>query len=86
LFVRIGGVAWRDVMDHPSGIKRPTCKRCGVRTMLARISPDAPGFEVRLFECPECQHLVIERVDTDPLEQAKGWLAGELRPPVRPTN
>jgi len=52
-------------------------------TMLARISPDGPGFEVRSFECPECNHVVIEGVATDPLEEAKGWLlGGELRPPV----
>jgi hypothetical protein len=70
------------VMSEP-GIERPICKRCGVRTMLVRISPDGLGFEVRSFECPECNHVVIERVATDPLEQAKGWLlAGELRPPV----
>jgi len=38
---------------------------------LARISPDSAGFEARSFECPKCDHVVIERVATDPLEHAK---------------
>ena len=69
-------------MEHfPSAIERPTCKRCGIRTMLARITPDGPGYEARSFECPTCAHVVIERVATDPIEQCKAWLSGELKPP-----
>jgi predicted RNA-binding Zn-ribbon protein involved in translation (DUF1610 family) len=33
--------------------------------MLARISPDGPGYEARSFECPECGHVVIERAAMD---------------------
>ena len=49
--------------------------------MLTRISPDCVGFEARSFECPKCDHVVIERVATDPLENAKGWLSRELKRP-----
>jgi hypothetical protein len=49
--------------------------------MLARITPGVPGFEVRSFECPECEHSNVQRVAIDPMESAKGWLSGELKPP-----
>ncbi|HKH02198.1 MAG TPA: hypothetical protein VKB08_15935 [Bradyrhizobium sp.] len=49
--------------------------------MLARITPDGPGYEARSFACPTCAHVVIERVATDPIEQCKAWLSGELKPP-----
>jgi len=57
------------------------CKRCHIRMMLARIAPDGPGFEVRVFECPKCEELHAERVPTDPMDSYKGWLKGELGPP-----
>ena len=65
----------------PAAIDRPICKRCGIRTMLTLISPDGAGFEARSFECPKCEHVVIERVATDPLETAKGPLSSELKRP-----
>jgi hypothetical protein len=67
--------------EFPAAIERPTCKRCGIRTMLTRISPDGANFEARSFECPKCNHVVIERVAADPLENAKGWLSSELKRP-----
>ena len=67
----------------PSGIAlhRPVCKSCDVGMMAARISPDGDGFELRQFECPKCNHIVVERVATDPIATTGGWLSGELRPP-----
>ena len=67
--------------EFPTAIESPICRRCGVRMMLTRISPDGRGFEAHSFECPKCEHVTIERVATDPLESAKGWLAIELKPP-----
>jgi len=64
-----------------STVAQPVCERCGMRTVLSRITPDGRGFESRSFECPKCDHLFIERVPTDPMEQSKGYLSGELRPP-----
>jgi len=72
------------LLHFAKAIDRPTCKRCHARMMLARISPDGRGFEVRSFECPKCEHVYTERVSTDPgdpLENSRGWLVGELRPP-----
>jgi hypothetical protein len=37
-------------------IVRPPCGKCGNRMMLARIEPDAPGYDRRTFECPICDH------------------------------
>jgi ribosomal protein S27AE len=44
------------LMAHPS------CPKCGTRMMLVRIFPDRPGFDVRTYECPRCEHEVIEVV------------------------
>jgi hypothetical protein len=64
-----------------NAIDRPVCKQCGIRMMLARVSPDGAGFEVRSFECPKCDRFYSERVATDPMELCKGWLSSELKPP-----
>jgi hypothetical protein len=48
---------------------------------LARITPGVPGFEIRSFECPLCEHAIVQRVAADPMVSAKGWLSGELKPP-----
>src|SRR4051794_9111341 len=55
-------------------IERPMCK-CGIRTMLARIAPDGEGYELRTFECPKCNQIVLERVAADPIATANGWVS-----------
>ena len=30
------------------------CSKCGKPMRLARIEPAAAGYDVRTFECPEC--------------------------------
>jgi ssDNA-binding Zn-finger/Zn-ribbon topoisomerase 1 len=30
------------------------CSKCGKPMRLARVEPAAPGYDVRIFECPEC--------------------------------
>jgi ribosomal protein S27AE len=35
-------------------IQRPLCPRCHTHMMLARISPARVGFDLRTFECPNC--------------------------------
>jgi len=64
----VGGM----MKQFPAAIERPIC-RCGIRTMLTRISPDAAGFDACSFECPNCDQVVTERIATDPLEKANGW-------------
>jgi hypothetical protein len=49
---------------------------------LARIMPGPPGYDLRRFECDNCNHVHEERVVNDPMKSDKiGWLAGELKPP-----
>jgi hypothetical protein len=39
---------------------RLNCPKCTTHTTqmyLARIEPAKPGFDLRTFECPRCQHV-----------------------------
>jgi hypothetical protein len=38
-------------------IQRPPCPNCLTHMMLARIMPARPGFDLRWFECPKCNHV-----------------------------
>jgi len=50
--------------------------------MLERVSMGPIGFEHRLFECPNCDHVEISIIASDPLKsRAAGWLTGELTAP-----
>jgi len=41
----------------------PVCSKCGTKMWLARIEPDdKPGYDVRTFECTECDHSEIVTV------------------------
>ena len=64
-----------------SAIEQPRCPKCHIKTRLARITPGGPGFEIRSFECPHCEHAIVQRVAADPMVSAKGWLSGELKAP-----
>jgi hypothetical protein len=37
-------------------ITRPRCPSCGSPMDLARIALDKRGFELRTFECTNCEH------------------------------
>jgi hypothetical protein len=37
----------------------PKCTRHATQMYLARIEPEKPGFDLRTFECPRCQHVEI---------------------------
>jgi formamidopyrimidine-DNA glycosylase len=43
---------------------RPPCSRCGRPLVLARIEPDKPGFDRRIYYCAHCQlpECIITRV------------------------
>jgi len=43
-------------------IAAPKCPKCGTHMWLARIEPDAPDYDRRTYECPECDHSVTEIV------------------------
>ena len=74
---------WGGAMLFSSSLERPTCSPCGIRMMLARISPDGPQYEYWQYECPRCDRVRTEQrpVPMDPMKTANGWLSGELRPP-----
>ena len=43
-------------------IARPDCPKCGTRMWLDRIEPDEPDHDLRTYECPECDHTIMEVV------------------------
>jgi hypothetical protein len=51
-------------------IKRPACARCHAHMMLDRIMPARRGFDLRIFECPKCDHVHEVIVATEALEQS----------------
>ena len=36
--------------------ERPECPECSALMYLAIIVTEKPGFDLRTFECPRCQH------------------------------
>jgi hypothetical protein len=73
--------------SHSSGlsltaIERPRCPKCQSRMSLTRISHGPKGFDVRSFECGQCDDVHIATIATDPMKsESAGWLKGDLRPP-----
>jgi hypothetical protein len=61
-------------MLFSSSLERPICKRCGIRIVLARISPDAQS-ETWYYECPKCEGVLAEQrpIPIDPMKTAEGW-------------
>jgi hypothetical protein len=54
-------------------------------TTLAGIAPGRLGFDIRTFECPECDHVhqtVVELADPMKSRKTNGWLMGQLRAPT----
>jgi hypothetical protein len=76
--------------DYPAAIpmfaiQQLRCPKCRARMKLARTSPGPTGFELRRFDCSECDH--VEQIATpsdDPMKSdAVGWFLGELQPQKR---
>jgi hypothetical protein len=44
---------------------RPPCSRCGRPTILTRIEPEQPGFEVHIYYCASCNACDVATVDVD---------------------
>jgi hypothetical protein len=54
-------------------------------TTLACITPGRSGFDIRTFECPECDYVhqtVAELVDPMKSRRTNGWLMGQLQAPT----
>jgi hypothetical protein len=44
-------------LENSPIIARPDCPECTAQMYLARIEPEKPGFDLRTFEYPRCQHV-----------------------------
>jgi len=73
--------------DYPAAIplfaiQQLRCPKCCARMKLARTSPGPTGFELRTFDCSECDHAEqIAIPSDDPMKSdAVGWFTGELHP------
>jgi predicted RNA-binding Zn-ribbon protein involved in translation (DUF1610 family) len=42
-------------------IERFPCPRCDGYLLITRIEPDAPGYQMRTFECSKCGHEAVLR-------------------------
>lgn len=71
--------------DPPlSAVERPRCTHCQARMNLARIAPGLAGYELRTFECVNCNRVQRTLVVTDPLSsdaRVRKWLKGQLKSP-----
>lgn len=38
-------------------IQRPFCPVCHTHMVLARITPARVGYDMRTFECPQCEYV-----------------------------
>ncbi len=50
------------ILYHPTtpdsdSIERPNCCTCGTATILFGIETERPGYELRTFVCPRCDHI-----------------------------
>jgi hypothetical protein len=43
--------------SHSDAIERPDCSECGTTTRLFGIEAERPGYELRSFVCPQCNHI-----------------------------
>jgi hypothetical protein len=62
-------------------IERPRCPKCQGRMMLARIEPGPAHSDLRIFECPKCEH-VLRTTAEDPMKSGStGWQHSGLKAP-----
>ena len=66
---------WR---NSPISIECPRCPHCQARMRLEGISPAPPGYDLRTFECAQCDRISTRLVPTDPMKtgDALRWLGG----------
>jgi hypothetical protein len=50
------------IIPQPKMIIRPWCESCDAQMWLVSIEPDKPDYDRRTFECPRCQHEMVEIV------------------------
>jgi hypothetical protein len=69
---------------HMAAIERPRCPDCRQdRMLLSKHEIAASGCDVSTFECRKCGRVRRIILSDDPMtSDARGWLAGELKPPT----
>jgi len=45
-------------VSTPHSDARPTCPKCSTEMRLFGIESDRPGFELRTFQCSNCQRIL----------------------------
>jgi tRNA(Ile2) C34 agmatinyltransferase TiaS len=59
-----------------TAVERPTCPKCRGTMTLVRIAQGRSGFDIRTFDCGNCDHAHIMTVATDRVQSDKVvWLA-----------
>ena len=48
---------YQPATPHSDSIERPNCSKCGTKMRLFGIEAERPGYELRSFECPKCNHV-----------------------------
>jgi transposase-like protein len=68
---------------HIAAIERPRCPDCRQdRMLLSKHEMGRSGCGTSTFECRKCGRVQTVVASGDPMRsRAKGWLAGELKPP-----
>jgi hypothetical protein len=61
-----------------SPAKRPRCPRCEARMITNGVSEGSNGLKHRVFGCLKCGLIENNAVASDPLNNAAGWLSGEV--------
>lgn len=66
------------------GIESGSCPKCQGAMTLVRIKPGRLNFDLRTFECVNCNHVEKTLAAADPMRSpdALGWLLSELRSPT----
>ena len=57
------------------------CPKCRTNLTFAGIAPGPTGFELRTFDCTQCDYVEKIAIDLDSTKSGDvGWLVGELQP------
>ena len=75
--------AVRPMSDNRGLIEPYRCPKCQTQMVLARTKAARFGFDVRTFECVNCDHIHKEHLAADPMTSSEvlGWFRGELKTP-----
>jgi hypothetical protein len=64
--------------------ERPHCSKCGAEMTLVRIARGPTGFDIRTFDCANCDHAHIVTAATDVVNDAHRP-SSQAKEPLRET-